>query len=205
MPLKNVVQDNFFEDPDSVRAMALDLHLTYNYQLDSSSELGAWRGMRTLNLHTINGPYYRACKELSKQILDFVWKAQDLDNYEYPEEETSLKGQPLKEKYIAPFFHVLPDQGKLNVPNYELNKYHRDDVPCAGVVYLSPDPPPNTGTAVLDPIGNKIDIIDNKYNRLVCYDGYQIHAPQDTFGVDLETGRMTFTFFIHELSVTGEV
>ena len=205
MALKNVVEDDFFDDPDAVREMALDLHQTYRHQLDSSDVYGGWRGMRTINLDYVNGPYNHILKELSRQVLDFVWEAQDLGNYEYPDDDPSIEGQPLQEKRISPFFHVLPDQGKLNVPNYERNKYHKDDVPCAGIIYLSPDPPPNTGTAILDPIGNKIDIIDNKYNRLVCYDGYKIHAPQDTFGVDLETGRMSFTFFIHELLITGEV
>ena len=40
--------------------------------------------------------------------------------------------------------------------------------------------------------------VENIYNRLVAYDGFNTHAPSKVFGNDLNTNRLTLTFFIHE-------
>ena len=61
-------------------------------------------------------------------------------------------------------------------------------------VYLSPNPPPKTGTTII--INNQNKDIENKFNRLVAYPSSLTHAPSDLFGDTMETGRLTISFFV---------
>ena len=61
-------------------------------------------------------------------------------------------------------------------------------------VYLHPDPPENTGTTLI--IDEASHSIENKYNRLISYDAKITHAPTDLFGYNIESGRLTITFFV---------
>lgn len=84
----------------------------------------------------------------------------------------------------------------------------------AGVCYLTPDAPHTAGTAMFrhKETGeyranvneheasdytkwDKIDIVGNKYNRMVIYRGDLFHASLDYFGKDLYDGRLFQTFF----------
>ena len=97
---------------------------------------------------------------------------------------------------------------------------HQDDFNnWAGVLYLSPDAPLNTGTSFyrhknsdatdssfvgdsLNPDGSdyskweEIDRVSNRYNRLVLFRANQFHASTSHFGNDLNNGRLTQVFFI---------
>jgi len=64
---------------------------------------------------------------------------------------------------------------------------------------LTPDAPLNAGTSILYAEENKFVNLENKYNRLVAYESHRIHALSDTFGTTKETGRLTFTFFLHHV------
>lgn len=97
---------------------------------------------------------------------------------------------------------------------------HRDLTRFGGVVYLSPDPPANSGTIFyrhretglvkaadadiekrLSQDSNDeskwevIDRIGNKYNRLILFDGFLTHKSDEYFGDSRETGRLFQTFF----------
>lgn len=92
-------------------------------------------------------------------------------------------------------FHITTEKTRDSYPNFWQDRFHKDQhSPIAGVVYLSPDPPKNAGTSILDGKNNQFVNVENKYNRLVAYDGFRIHALSDVFGTSKETGRMTFTF-----------
>lgn len=91
----------------------------------------------------------------------------------------------------------------------------------AGVLYLTPDAPVNSGTAIYKnkrlaesvfertdypAVGTDWDdwtkwelqdMVGNRFNRLVLYRGNNAHAPfqQNHFGHDMYTGRMTQVFF----------
>jgi len=84
----------------------------------------------------------------------------------------------------------------------------------AGVCYLSPDAPYTAGTAMYRhketgeyraPTNeheaydytkwDRIDVVGNKYNRLILYSGDLFHASLDYFGKDLYDGRLFQTFF----------
>lgn len=214
--MKHVVQDDFFDDPDLVRKIGLELYQAYRTGLDIQAPFG-WRGHRSIPLRYVPGEHHDFLQEMTNKVLNYVWDSLDLKNYEYPYlngydgvntdggNTQDIARRKIEEPHITSYYHVLPNQALTSLPDFHQDKFHKDDLPCAGLVYLSPDPPEGSGTAILDGERNQFDIVDNKYNRLVCYDGYRIHGPCNTFGIDLETGRMSFTFFIHEVKLTGEL
>jgi len=90
----------------------------------------------------------------------------------------------------------------------------------ACVIYLTPNPPPNTGTLLFEHDGSLYDIknrsvaveryphyngeysdvdgwtvhckVENRYNRLVMYDARMLHTPENAgFGDTKETARLT--------------
>lgn len=89
---------------------------------------------------------------------------------------------------------------------------HQDETDWAGVLYLTPDAPIESGTGIYEPLvdnpnGNgledwkQIDSVGNIFNRLVLYRGYLYHrSVLPGFGTDKETGRLFQTFFFN----TGE-
>ena len=89
------------------------------------------------------------------------------------------------------------------------------------LVYLHPDPAPNSGTSfykhketgsrIFDDNGVAIegdgsnydkwtreDVISNVYNRAIIFNGDLWHAADDYFGEDLESARLFQTFFFNE-------
>lgn len=98
--------------------------------------------------------------------------------------------------------------------------YHQDFQEYAGIIFLTPDAPPQTGTSFhrskhtnkmkttnddfsivfnkgfLDPTEFEVvDVVGNVYNRLVLFDAQQIHAASNYFGNTLDNGRLFQLFF----------
>ena len=100
--------------------------------------------------------------------------------------------------------------------------YHMDKQTYAGVIYLTPDAPPECGTSFFRSKVNKIrrapedekmmegvfsrgfldrtqfdlvDIVGNVYNRLVLWDAKMIHAASQYFGDRRENSRLFHLFF----------
>ena len=100
--------------------------------------------------------------------------------------------------------------------------YHQDTQEYAGVLFLTPDAPPDTGTKffrskltkrMTAPIGSpeynavfkggfldrtafdEVDVVGNVYNRLVLFDSHMIHAASEYFGTTKESGRLFQLFF----------
>ena len=99
--------------------------------------------------------------------------------------------------------------------------YHRDSQQYAGVLFLTPDAPPDCGTTFyrskytkkmkaetdeefsivfkhgfLDSTGfDVVDVVGNVYNRLVLFDAQQIHSASNYFGNETENGRLFQIFF----------
>lgn len=103
--------------------------------------------------------------------------------------------------------------------------YHYDTQEYAGVLFLTPDAPPNTGTSFYRskytkkikieqqdiPVTFKngfldstefdvVDVVGNVYNRLVLFDAQMIHAASTYFGNSIENGRL-FQLFFFDLDV----
>ena len=99
---------------------------------------------------------------------------------------------------ITSYFHQSPASTVDMLHDFWADRFHRDYFPCAGVIYLNPNPPPNTGTSILDARNNQFINTENVYNRLIAYDGFNIHGLSGCFGDCPETNRLTIVFFIHE-------
>ena len=98
--------------------------------------------------------------------------------------------------------------------------YHFDDQEYAGIIFLTPDAPPQTGTSFYRSRHTKkmkcdntdenvvfkngyldstefevVDVVGNIYNRLVLFDSKMFHAASNYFGKNLENGRLFQLFF----------
>lgn len=98
--------------------------------------------------------------------------------------------------------------------------YHHDSQEYAGIIYLSPDAPPQCGTSLWRSKHTKkmkvddsehsivfkngfldssefelVDTIGNVYNRLILFDAKFIHSATSYFGNTLENGRLFQLFF----------
>ena len=104
---------------------------------------------------------------------------------------------------------------------------HRDCTDWAGIIYLTPDAPPESGTAFfkhketgLELVGpdtpkeiadkmdvdsnnmskwEMVDMVGNKFNRLVLFRGKRLHRSMTYFGDDKHSGRLFQLFFFNEV------
>lgn len=194
--LNNLIIDNFFEDPDEIRKIALSRH--YRYGNDNRGRSG-WRGERTFPIRSldsicpccnqeINQEFYSEQKLLvdySKKILNIC-----KEHFDFNDEGLT----------VTSYFHISTEETLKSLPFFAQDKFHQDFSPIAGLVYLTPDAPPSAGTSILNAEKNEFVHLENKYNRLVAYESHRIHALSDAFGTTRETGRLTFTFFIHDVN-----
>jgi len=76
------------------------------------------------------------------------------------------------------------------------NTIHTDGVfDFAGVLYLTPNPPPNSGTAFYNDNDEEIDYVENVYNRLTIYPSNIRHRIKESFGDNITNGRLVYTIF----------
>jgi hypothetical protein len=89
------------------------------------------------------------------------------------------------------YFHYTLDEN-----NLDTNNTHRDyGFDYAGVLYLTPNPPINSGTSFYNDQGKEIHYLENIYNRLVFYPANEWHSLKSSFGDNINNGRLTFTIF----------
>ena len=120
-----VVADNFYDDPNAVRNFALTLDF-------KSAKIGDYPGKRTANLATIDENFHYYC------VNRFLSLYFDLS-------VTELAGLKAESYFqlIDPF-----DKDKHNIKNKAW--IHADCLPIAGVVYLTPDADPDSGTSLYE-------------------------------------------------------
>lgn len=74
---------------------------------------------------------------------------------------------------------------------------HSDNCDYAGVLYLTPNAPVESGTNFFEN-NNLIDSIGNKFNRAIFYKANQLHSSNlSGFGDSANTGRLTQVFFFN--------
>jgi hypothetical protein len=96
-----------------------------------------------------------------------------------------------KECQMRCYFHYT-----LSENNLDINNIHRDyGFDYAGVLYLTPNPNKDSGTAFYDDQGKEIYYLENIYNRLVFYPANEWHSLKKSFGDTIYNGRLTFTIF----------
>lgn len=66
----------------------------------------------------------------------------------------------------------------------------------AGVLYLTPNPKPNSGTIFYNENNEEINYVENVYNRLTIYPSTTLHRIKESFGDNISNGRLTYTVFI---------
>jgi hypothetical protein len=210
--------DNFFDDPNKIRDIALSLDFV---------EDGTYPGYRTKELAKIDQNLYHL---ISKKILSIFYNIEeDIVDYEID----------MSFQKIYPYDDNLID---------EINSgwYHVDDDSIAsGVIYLNPESYPFAGTTIAAPHqhydDSKCDFqyllknifynnlykdpnfdrneyrqiklrhglnfqksieFKNHYNRLVLYDGQYYHRESSFYANDHEP-RLTLVFFISNLKVNN--
>lgn len=106
--------------------------------------------------------------------------------------ETLIARDPkFKNSDLRFYFHYT-----LNEDNLNENLIHKDDKSdYAGVLYLSPEASLNSGTSFYNDRGSEVYYLENIYNRLVIYPSNEWHSLKESFGEDINNGRLTFTFF----------
>ena len=168
---KLFVRENFFSDVEEIRNISLTSRF---YSPNEIKRRVNWRGYRTKELSNFKNELLDQSK---KCILDEI-----------------LKIFKLKSIFIETFFHLTFSDTKNTLNNFDKNKWHRDiNYNYAGIVYLTPNPPKNSGTSII--IDDKQIDVQNHYNKMVAYPSHLIHAPTDLFGDTIQNGRITLTFF----------
>lgn len=201
------IKDGYFEDPDRIRNLALSLDGWVASNKPKS--LWPWRGERTPPLKEYNNPEF---DKINQDIFDYVWEERNLSDWRYPnwtkdrdpqfskiESENPIPNGPLKNPTIRSHFHISPLGIVNTLSDFWADRFHKDYFSCAGLIYLSPNPTPKSGTSILDAPNTQFINVENIYNRLVAYDGYNIHALTGCFGNTRENSRLTLVFFIHEV------
>lgn len=100
---------------------------------------------------------------------------------------TRLSGQYIQRNYL----HYSTQE-----ISYDDTWWHQDSSTLAGVIYLNPNPEPESGTLIK--VGQEIVTIENVFNRLVLYDASLTHRPQRCFGNTINTARLTMTIFVNQ-------
>ena len=180
------IHDNFFANPDAVREFALrQPYWDCSYKSITS---GHWPGRRTLFVHWINATIFD----------EFIARLRE--RLALPDSATI---------YVESFFQSCnrhDGNSWVHQDVFDLDKTH------VGVIYLNPDPPPNSGTLIYDPIPGADQqpdydkslpenytvrmAMENRYNRMVCYAPEHFHKSDEYFGESVEDGRLFMVFFM---------
>ena len=155
---------NFFDDVDVVRSNALEQDYRHCNDL---APLPNWVGSRTRQLES---------------NATFGWMDRQICRF--------LEVDKVRTLY---YYHWINEADK-ECDKWEV-KWHTDpESDYAGLVYLHPDPPANTGT--LFDRRDDPSTVHNEYNKMVMYNNGIWHATEDTFGETIENSRLTLNFFV---------
>ena len=182
--LNNLIVDDFFDNPDEIRGIGLSRYFRYG-----GVNNGGWKGERSFSIRDLGNTCPCCQQEINPGFRSeqnfLIEKSQKI--FDVCKEHYNIEDENI---IITSYFHITTEETKNSMPYFSQEKFHQDTCLVAGVVYLTPDAPPSAGTSILY-------AEENKYNRLVAYESHRIHALSDTFGTTKETGRLTFTFFLH--------
>jgi hypothetical protein len=171
--MKHLVIDNFFEDPISIREIALNA--SYYTKESHPGDIAQFPGHRTDYINNWNKELYNYL--LTRQ-LDCVKHLIDISQYT---------------EYWTKFSFSWTDKSIPRIEHVDFDdNWNEFKVFYGGVVYLNPAPPKETGTILTD-----VTIVENKFNRYVMYDATKRHAIENSFGETLEDSRLVLTHFIY--------
>lgn len=224
MPIvQTIIIDNFYENPLEVREFALKQHFMSSY-------LPRYHTRSFANLELFNRIQNIVFQSAGKITKFYIPDKNNKFNDISP--EASLPSEIVDDdvtngSFIVgldshiPWRHVdMHDPPILHQPT-TIPSTHSNA--WAGLIYLTPFPPNNSGTLIVKPLEKTlektkqlnidinrsmvialdktnwetIDTIGNVFNRLVLYRSNQYHTAENNFGHDLESGRLTQLFFFH--------
>lgn len=178
---------DFFDDPYEIVMLAKQqTFVERNAHYHNADRQTFFNGVRSKTLIDIDKNMYdKVYAQLFKKLIDHRFK----DDITRIRVDYNFKSHA--------YFHVMREQDKFGD-----GWMHKDDKSIlAGVIYLNPNPRPNTGTIVHRYGDDKEPVIvENEFNKMVMYDTSFLHAPQAGFGTDINDSRLTLVFFIGELS-----
>ena len=185
MSCKIIVVDNFYSNPDEVRNYALTCKY-YNTKYFCKNDSN-FPGLRTETEYA------------QKDIQDMFQKI-----------VINFGGK------ISDFQTPHGDSGRFQLTTANNTSWvHKDGTNWGGIIYLTPNPPSNSGTGFFKPTididketdKNKyanmdnwqlVDKVENIYNRLVLFRGDELyHRSLDYFGDNIYNGRLTHVFFFN--------
>lgn len=166
-----LVIDDFLKDPSSIREFALMQKFETDKEASARHNVKVtFPGVRTDSVLDL---YYDYGKDVILTVLE------RLKDY--------IGNQQI---YTSSYFQVCSAKDESWI--------HKDKSALfAGVLYLSPDAPYDSGTIMYDEDKQVTDIVANKFNRLVLYNGDIFHKSNQYFGETLENSRMTQVFFVY--------
>lgn len=169
----HLVIDNFFDDPFTIRDIALNAE--YYTKETHPGNIGEFPGYRTNYINEWNPELYNYL--LNRQMENVK---QLIDVGEFTE-------------YWTKFSFSYTGS---NVPRIEhqdfLENWNGFKRFFGGVIYLNPEPPENTGTILTG-----VTTVENKFNRYVMYDATKLHAIENSFGDTKINSRLVLTHFIY--------
>ena len=170
--MKKIIVDNFFENPDAIRSYGM----TLKYRKRNDDEY--FEGKRSRPLHEVNrGLYEQICAKILEEYYGNSY-------YMY-------------EAYV--YFHITSEEDKEDNNWKDFNeRVHQDDVMTAGIIFMTPDAPPECGTQTYKVKDNTFvpDVImPNVYNRMIAYPGTEFHSAMDLFGEGNDS-RLVILFFL---------
>ncbi len=197
------VVDDFYHNPDDIRAAALKLNFKPGQPEIDSGKKVRHPGWRAINPNTSNMLYLRNRFQdiTGKQIVYFPYKGSNgafnlglnekrqLFNWVHGDHTTQIDD---KYDFWAAVIYLTPnpprDSGTILLENKETGVYkqHQTDAPITGTEFRGSF------------IGSKAEeewqphiTVQNKYNRCIIYKGDYFHAPTiGGFGENKEKGRL---------------
>ncbi|MEO1135783.1 MAG: hypothetical protein AAFW68_04105 [Pseudomonadota bacterium] len=224
-----LIIDNFYEDPDYVR----DLALTQNYvqYLPPLAEQVGESQAAKAEFQNMQGRWHATA------LLRFRGRPvkNPVAGFRYNEDSLRVRLETVLNESICQDAWASAGDGWNGAfhlrsggfaPVSVHHHYKEGDIPSrgwSGVVYLSPNPPENTGTSIwLDRETGKciaakgalfskdaarfecVQEIENKYNRLVLFRENVLHKAENGF-CDGCSARLTQTFFFRCKQKSGDV
>lgn len=179
------VVDNVFPYPDEVVKWAntLEFHDNDTYNLNKKTRF-YWKGKRTYALHESSVENQEKANLLIHDVFKgCLSEAYDKFSYRY-----DWKG----------FFYFHRLDKDCDFTNYWVHT----DSNCvySGVVYLNRDAPKNSGTMIYKE-NDRVEYIENVYNRMVLYKSKFKHSAMCGFGEN-ENSRLTFTMSFSKIDLT---
>ena len=168
-----IVQDNFLEHPFVF--LSLSEALLYWDRENHPEDIGAFPGVRTKSLHCVSNDIWR-------QVMYLL------------EPSYNKFGVTYKDGYHNYSFSKLKEDYSQDMHSDDDDRVSAHERILAGVIYLNPTPVDSLESGTWFSIDDQIKNIENKYNRLVLYDGATIHCAGSAWGETWEDDcRLTLT------------